>query len=79
MKTMTCKQMGGPCDEAFTADSADKMVDAGSTHVTTKAAEGDVEHMKVADMMAESQADPAKAKVWFDSFMETYNSLPDNA
>ena len=28
MKTMTCKQLGGPCDLAFSASTADEVIKA---------------------------------------------------
>jgi predicted small metal-binding protein len=33
MKTMTCSQMGGPCDAAMTAGSAEEMATMGWKHL----------------------------------------------
>ena len=33
MKTMTCKELGGTCDQQLTADSWDGMVNAMTKHV----------------------------------------------
>ena len=36
MKTLTCRQLGGTCDEKITADSWDGMVQAMTKHVMAK-------------------------------------------
>jgi predicted small metal-binding protein len=33
MKTMTCKELGGPCDQKLSAESWDEMVHAMANHV----------------------------------------------
>ena len=33
MKTMTCRQLGGPCDQQLTASTWDEMVQAMTRHV----------------------------------------------
>ena len=33
MKTMTCKQMGGPCDLAFHGNTADEVIKAEDKHL----------------------------------------------
>ena len=32
MKTMTCKQLGGACDEAFSANTFDEIVNMSKNH-----------------------------------------------
>ncbi len=32
MKTMTCKQLGGPCEEKFHANTFEKMVEMSKKH-----------------------------------------------
>ena len=54
MKTMTCKQLGGKCDQKLSADTWDEMVKAMTTHVMDK-------HPDVAkDMEAMYKEDPKK-------------------
>ncbi len=33
MKTMTCKQMGGPCDTAFQGNTGDEVIKAQDIHL----------------------------------------------
>lgn len=72
MKTMTCKQMGGPCDEEFSGETLDQIVAMGSEHVS---AATDEEHKAAQDMMAEAQKDPAKAAAWFKEVSEKFASM----
>lgn len=39
MKSMTCKQLGGKCDQKFSADTWDHMVQAMTKHVIEKHAD----------------------------------------
>jgi hypothetical protein len=41
MKTMTCKQMGSPCDVPFHGDTADDVIKAQDAHLKEMVAKGD--------------------------------------
>lgn len=43
MKTMTCKQLGSPCDKEFHAETFDEMVEMSKKHGMEMAEKGDVE------------------------------------
>ena len=45
MKTMTCKQLGGPCDKEFHAETFNEMVAMSQKHGMEMAGKGDVEHI----------------------------------
>lgn len=77
MKTMTCKQMGGPCNEELHGNTAEEIMDAGGKHVKEKAAQGDEEHQKVQAMMDKGPEDPDN-KEWMEKFMATFTALPEN-
>jgi hypothetical protein len=44
MKTMTCKQMGGPCDAPFHGNTADEVIKAEDNHLKEMVASGDETH-----------------------------------
>jgi hypothetical protein len=44
MKTMTCKQMGGPCDAPFHGITADEVIKAEDNHLKEMVASGDETH-----------------------------------
>ncbi|MGS0688373.1 hypothetical protein ACVBEQ_25020 [Nakamurella sp. GG22] len=43
-ETMTCKQLGGPCDFAFSADTGDDIIKAQDGHLKQVVAAGNTEH-----------------------------------
>jgi predicted small metal-binding protein len=44
MKTMTCKQLGGPCDYRLQGDTADAVIKAQDRHLKDMVAGGDDTH-----------------------------------
>ncbi|MDP6127206.1 MAG: hypothetical protein QF432_03515 [Dehalococcoidales bacterium] len=46
MKTMTCKQFGGPCNQEFQAETFDEMVGMSQRHGTEMAEKGDLDTSK---------------------------------
>lgn len=77
MKSITCKQMGGPCDEEIKGDSAEDIMRAGGDHVNTMAAQGDQGHIEAKEMMDGAVNDPAALQKWQDDFMATYEAAPE--
>ena len=45
MKTMTCKQLGGACDEAFNANTFDEIVSMSKDHVMKMFKQKDKRHL----------------------------------
>ena len=41
MKTMTCKQLGGPCDLALSGETADDVINQQDQHLKDAVAAGD--------------------------------------
>ena len=74
MKTMTCKQLYGPCDEKFHAETVEEMVKKSQAHGMAMAEKGDQAHIQVMKQMKESGGDPkeymAKTKAIFDALPE---------
>ena len=44
MKTMTCRQLGGPCDLPLSGDSGDEIIKAQDPHLKEIVASEDTEH-----------------------------------
>ena len=74
MKTMTCRQMGGPCDAPIHGNTAEEMINNGTEHVHSVDDEG---HKKVIAMMQEMQKDPASGKEWNEKFNKDFDALPE--
>ncbi len=75
MKTMTCRQMGGPCDEQISGNTPEEMMNNGKDHVHSM---DDEDHKNVVVMMEEMQKDPAAAKEWNVKFTSDFEALADN-
>jgi predicted small metal-binding protein len=67
MKTMTCKQLGGPCDERLAAESWNEMVQKMVAHVSAN-------HPETAEEMKKMhEADPKK---WGRETKPKWDSAP---
>ncbi len=75
MKTMTCRDMGGPCDAPLHGETADEMMDNGAKHVQEQT---DEEHKKVLVMMDEMQKNPDSGKQWNEDFHKKFAELPED-
>jgi predicted small metal-binding protein len=68
MKTMTCRDLGGPCDQKLSAESWDEMVGKMTAHVTEN-------HPETAAEMATMHAeDPAK---WGSEMKPKWEAAPE--
>ena len=74
MKTMTCKQMGGPCDAPIKGSTAEEMMANGGKHLTEMS--GDPAHKAAFDMMQETGKDPVANQKWMDGFKTQFDALP---
>jgi predicted small metal-binding protein len=77
MKTMTCKQMGGACDAAFSGNTADEVMNKGAEHLT--AMKDEPAHKASFEMMIKAQTDPKLAEEWGTKFHADFAALPDDA
>ncbi len=67
---MTCAQMGGPCDEAMTAETSDEMMGQGMAHLESAHPE------MAAQVKAMSHDDPMMVS-WAKKFAEDWESAPE--
>ena len=51
MKTMTCRQLGGPCDAQHRGDKADDVIKAQDAHLKEMVAGGDETHRSALEDM----------------------------
>jgi hypothetical protein len=78
MKTMTCKQLGGPCDKEFHAETFEEMAEMSKKHGMEMYKEGNEEHIKVMDKMKEHINDPNAMKNYMESKKKIFDSLQEN-
>jgi len=78
MKTMTCKQLGGPCDLQFHKDSADEVIKAQNEHLKESVASGDVSHQSALDAMKGRWKKPISGMAWYKSVKHDFAALLDD-
>ena len=74
MKTITCRAMGGPCDTAISAATAEEMMEKGMAHVQGA---DDEAHKAAWAEMARMNAE-LKAG-WAENVKEQFANAPDAA
>ncbi|TDT18198.1 hypothetical protein BDK89_3815 [Ilumatobacter fluminis] len=78
MKTMTCKQLGGPCGYAHHGESADDVINAQDRHLKEMEAAGDVAHQPARDEMKARWRKPVSGLRWYRDAKRRFADLPDD-
>ena len=80
MKTMTCKQLYGPCDTLIHGETAEEMMENSKKHAMEMAAKGDQIHIDAIKTMGQSHQnmDEAAAKQWMDKFQNDFDTVPED-
>ena len=79
MKTMTCRQLGGPCDVEHRGETADEVIKAQDGHLTELAGAGDAAHGPARAEMKGRWLHPKKAMGWYRTVKQTFADLPEDA
>ena len=72
MKTMTCRQMGGMCDESIQAANMEEMMNKGMAHL-------EVAHPEMAASVKAMPKDDPKMVEWSEKFKADFEALPEDA
>ncbi len=78
MKTMTCKQLGGPCDHEHRGESADEVIKAQDRHLKEMVASGDSSHGPARDEMKGRWKRPISGMRWYLAAKKDFASLPES-
>lgn len=77
MKTMTCKQLGGACEQPFYAESFEEIAAMSQQHGKDMFAIKDSAHLKAMQDMKQLLKSPDEMKEWFEGKRKEFNALPD--
>ena len=77
-KTMTCQQLGGPCDAALHGETADEVIKAQDKHLRESVAGGDETHRSALEMMKGRWKNPIKGMGWYMKTKKTFAALPED-
>lgn len=78
MKTMTCKQLGGACDQQFRAETFDEMAEMSKRHGMEMFHANDPEHMKAMAEMRDLMQAPEAMQRWFEDKLKEFEALPES-
>ena len=79
MKEMTCRQLGGACDEVFRAQTFDEIAELSKKHGIKMMQAHDDAHLKAMDKMRSLMDEPEKMQQWYEEKKTMFASLPDLA
>lgn len=76
MKTMTCRQLGGPCDLEHQGQDANDVINAQDRHLKEAEKAGDASHEEARDAMKSRWRHPKKSLVWYNDTKAAFAQLP---
>ncbi|RFA09084.1 hypothetical protein B7R54_07485 [Subtercola boreus] len=76
MKTMTCQDLGGPCELEHRAATADEIIKAQDKHLREAVKSGDETHAAARDAMKGRWMHPKKSLDWYNGVKRAYADLP---
>lgn len=77
MKTMTCKQLGGPCDLPLSGDTADEVIKAQDGHLNHVVGTGDLTHQGALESMKGRWRHPIASMGWYRKVKRDFAGLPE--
>jgi predicted small metal-binding protein len=77
MKTMTCRQLGGPCDLEHRGETADDVIKAQDHHLKEAERAGDTAHQPAREEMKARWRHPKRSLGWYRDAKQLFASLPE--
>lgn len=78
MKTMTCKQLGGACDQKFIANTFDEIAAQSKKHGMEMFQKGDQPHLMAMKEMQKLMKSPDSMNQWMESKRKEFEGLREN-
>ncbi|MGN0099616.1 DUF1059 domain-containing protein [Dietzia sp. CH92] len=78
MKTMTCKDLGGPCDLAHRGETADDVINAQDAHLKERVRAGDEAHVPAREDMKGRWRRPRQSLGWYRDVKKRFADLPED-
>ena len=76
MKSMTCKQLGGPCEQSLEGRTADQVIKAQDAHLKERVAAGDDSHQAALASMKGRWKNPIAGMGWYRTVKRDFAALP---
>jgi len=78
MKTMTCRQLGGPCDLEHRGGTADEVIKAQDRHLKDALKAGDLSHEPAHQDMKGRWRHPVASMGWYRDAKQAFALLPED-
>jgi hypothetical protein len=78
MKTMTCQQLGGPCEHPHRGDTANDVIKAQDSHLKEMVASGDETHKSALAEMQGRWKKPLSGMSWYRKSKRDFAALPED-
>lgn len=78
MRTMTCRQLGGPCDLAHSGDSADEVIKTHDRHLRDAVRTGDAAHLPAREAMKGRWRRPRQSMTWYGDTKRAFAEQPEH-
>src|SRR4051794_1315444 len=78
MKTMTCTQLGGPCEVEHHGKDHNEVIKAQDRHLKAQVAAGDATHREAHEAMRSRWKRPVSGLGWYREVKREFASLPDD-
>lgn len=75
MKTMTCRQLGGPCDFSLRGTTADEIIKAQDAHLKAVVANGDAAHDEALTAMKGRWKHPVSGMRWYKKVKADFTAV----
>lgn len=79
MKTMTCRQLGGPCDLEHSGADANEVIKAHDRHLKEAVAEGSAEHESARNAMKGRWKRPVSGLKWYKQVQRDFDALAESS
>ncbi len=76
MKTMTCRQLGGPCDLELSGETADEVIQAQDRHLREAVRAGATDHEPAHEEMKGRWRHPVRSMGWYRNAKKAFADLP---
>ena len=77
MKTMTCRQLGGPCDLPLRGENANDVIKAQDSHLREMVAGGETAHEGALKEMKGRWKNPIAGMGWYRKAKRDFAALPE--
>jgi hypothetical protein len=77
VKTMTCKELGGPCDLPLHGKTANDVIKAQDSHLKEAVANGDTAHEAALKEMQGRWKNPIAGMGWYRKAKRDFAALPE--